>query len=127
MFENISVLRMSQAMTNHASTRQSVIAENVAHADTPAYKAKTVKPFAELYGSSSDTQLKSTRSGHLDFQHSPTSVQDAIVPSEAEASPNGNNVGLERELMNASIARHDFDTAIAIYKSTLNVLRTSIR
>ena len=36
----LNVLQLASGLMAHASARQRVIAENVAHADTPGYKAR---------------------------------------------------------------------------------------
>ena len=43
---DINVLSLASALAAHASARQQVIAENVAHADTPGYRARDIADFA---------------------------------------------------------------------------------
>lgn len=127
MFDKLDIMRMSQAMTSHASTRQATIAQNIANSDTPGYKSQDVAPFAETYSSQTVETLRATRDGHLGARSS--TFQPSFISGEVKGalSPNGNSVSLETELMRASQTRHEFDTAISIYKSSLNILRTSIR
>ena len=47
MFDNLEILRLSQAMARHAGARQAVAAQNLAHADTPGYKTRDLTPFGE--------------------------------------------------------------------------------
>ena len=47
---DISILRMADSLAAYASVRQGVIAQNIAHADTPGYRSRDVLPFAEAYG-----------------------------------------------------------------------------
>lgn len=127
MFDKLDIMRMSQAMASHASKRQATIAQNVANADTPDYKARDVVAFAETYASRDANGLRATRDSHLsvsDSKYTPTVMTDE---TRGALSPNGNSVSLETELMRASETRHQFDTAISIYKSSLNILRASIR
>jgi flagellar basal-body rod protein FlgB len=127
MFDKLDIMRMSQAMTSHASTRQATIAENVANADTPGYKARDVVSFADTYEVQGGNAPRATRAGHFlgsDADHKPTIIRE---DTRGTVSPNGNSVSLETELMRSSETRHQFDTAITIYKTSLNILRTSIR
>ena len=39
------ILRIASAMASHASARQSVVANNIANADTPGFKARDTQPF----------------------------------------------------------------------------------
>ena len=48
MFDNLEVLQMSQAMARHAGARQAIAARNLAHADTPGYKARDLVAFPQL-------------------------------------------------------------------------------
>ena len=41
----IDILSLASALAAHANVRQEVIAENVAHADTPGYRARDVAAF----------------------------------------------------------------------------------
>lgn len=127
MFDKLDIMRMSQAMSSHASTRQATIAQNVANADTPGYKARDVVAFSEAYEGANVQPLRASREGHLsgsESTYTPTIFTDS---TRGALSPNGNSVSIETELMRASETRHQFDTAISIYKSSLNILRTSIR
>ncbi len=65
MFEKLEIFRMAGAMAQHATARQSVIAENIAQADTPGYKARDVAPFAQTYKADDSQQMRKTRAGHL--------------------------------------------------------------
>lgn len=42
MDTKLSLLRLASDLAAHAATRQSVIAENIAHADTPGYRARDI-------------------------------------------------------------------------------------
>jgi flagellar basal-body rod protein FlgB len=42
------------------------------------------------------------------------------------ASPNGNNVSLEQEMFAAAEANGDHDRALAVYRSAMTILRTSV-
>jgi flagellar basal-body rod protein FlgB len=45
---------------------------------------------------------------------------------DAVADPNGNSVALETEMLRAVDVKRQHDRALAIYKSSLTVLRTAI-
>ena len=45
MFENLQIFRMAHAMAAHAGARQTVVARNMANADTPGYTAQDIAPF----------------------------------------------------------------------------------
>ena len=63
MFERLALSRLAGALANHAADRQAVVAENVANADTPGYRARDLRPFAELM-ERGDMPMAVTRAGH---------------------------------------------------------------
>ncbi|MEM5476671.1 FlgB family protein [Pacificibacter sp. AS14] len=126
MFQKLDIFQMASGLAKHASTRQETIAKNIANADTPEYRAKDIASFEETYSDeATGTSMKSSRAGHLhgnDAQNTPIKFVDAPGPS----SPNGNSVTLEAEMMKATEVRHQHDLAMSVYKSSMNILRTSI-
>jgi flagellar basal-body rod protein FlgB len=126
VFEKLEIFRTAQAMAVHAGARQAVVAQNMANADTPGYAAREIKPFkAVMDADKSGFGLKATRAGHLNgaqnsLQFDVTKVRDAL------ADPNGNSVSLEQEMINAADVKRQHGLALAIYKSSLTILRTAI-
>lgn len=127
MFKNLEVFRMSHAMAVHAGTHQAAVAQNIANADTPGYQAREVASFRDVYqpAGNSASNLRATRVGHLGGQqpHGPFEIQ---LRQSGPSSPNNNNVSLEMEMVAAVNVKRQHDRAITIYKSALNVLRTSL-
>ena len=125
MFESPEILRMAHAMARHASARQAVISTNVAHADTPGYRAQDTVPFAEHYRTvrSGADDLRATRPSHtgLSTRGSDPRLHEVFVPGGAD--PNGNTVSIESEMIRAAEARHQHDLALGIYRSASTILR----
>ena len=126
MFEKLEIFRTANAMAVHAGTRQAVVAQNMANADTPGYSARAVKSFQDVMDAGqSGFGLKATRPAHLNG--SSNSLQfDVSKARGAQADPNGNSVSMEQEMMNAVDVKRQHDQALAIYKSSLTILRTAI-
>lgn len=122
MFENVEIMRMAQSMATHAGHRHATIAANVAHADTPGYRARDTKDFATVY-SGSGLQMRQTRTDHIGTDRQEHATE---IDASAREKPNGNSVSVEAEIMKASQVRHDHDTALAIFKSSLDILRMSV-
>ena len=128
MFENLQIFRMAQAMAVHAGKRQAVISANIANADTPGFAAKDVAPFHTLVdeGPGQASQgMRATRVGHLNATDPARPLEVAMREGE-EADPNGNTVSLETEMIHAVDTKRQHDRALAIYRSSLNILRMSI-
>lgn len=125
MLKSIEILRMAHALAAHASTRQGLSAANAANADTPGFRARDLPDFAEIYrgGNGDGMALRHTRDGHL----SPAltgSARSVLAPGVEK--PNGNTVSLEGEMMRAAAIRGEHDKALAVYKSTLSMIRSSL-
>lgn len=124
MFDRIETLRMASALTAHASERQKLIAQNVANADTPGFRARDLGRFAETYNSDAATHMRSTRPGHatgLGWGGN-AGAKDA----GGEPAPNGNTVSVEEEMIRTAQARREFDIAISVTRSSLSMIRTSL-
>ncbi|OCX65390.1 flagellar biosynthesis protein FlgB [Thioclava sp. SK-1] len=125
MFENMQIMKMAESMARHAAQRQTVVSQNMANANTPGYKAQDVAPFSETYTEGADSPMRATRAGHIGADHMVTSsVMTRSDPGTM--SPNGNSVSVETEMVKAVEVKRQHDQALAIYKSTLNILRTSV-
>lgn len=123
MFEKLELTRMAQALAAQSGARMAVIAENVANADTPGYKARDMPAFAEVYATER-LEMRATRPGHL---NAPSRAALPIPDtSRGRESPNGNSVSLEAEMVKSVEARQNHDMALAIYRATADVIRTSL-
>ncbi|MBC7179972.1 MAG: FlgB family protein [Roseovarius sp.] len=126
MFENMEIFRMAHALARHAGARQAVVSQNMANADTPGYAARDIAAFAQVYAPDGGGQaLRATRAGHMLGADARLDFAVAKDP-DAVADPNGNSVTLETEMLRAVDVKRQHDRALAIYKSSLTVLRTAI-
>lgn len=126
MFDGIETLRMAKQMAVHAAGRQAVIAANVANADTPGYRAGDLRAFADTYARRGEAlDLKATRPAHLAATEARVTGSVLHDPS-AEPSPNGNTVSLETELVRSASAKRQHDVSLAIYRASLDILRSSL-
>lgn len=126
MFENLEVFRMAHAMARHAGARQAVVSQNMANADTPGYAARDVAPFSTYISRREPDHLaRTTRSTHMLGQNGIRDFE-VIEDPAAAVDPNGNSVSLETEMLRSVDVKRQHDRALAIYKSSLSVLRTAI-
>ena len=109
MFEKLELTRMAQALSAHAGARLGLIAQNVANADTPGYKARDLPDFATTWARGSTAEV--------------TAVERN---AQADASPDGNTVSVESEMLAAAEVRQSNEMALAIYRSTSDILRASL-
>ena len=125
MFENLDVFKMSAALAQYSGQRQAIVSQNVANADTPGFVARDLPDFKKFYAPTGDpAQQRATRAGHLNGM---LAGQPAgMIRTPGDASPNGNQVSLEMEMLKSVEAKRQHGRAIAIYKSSLSVLRSTL-
>lgn len=126
MFSDLNVFKMAYAMATHAGKRQAVVSRNTANADTPGYRARDIEPFSETYANKRPgTGMLSTREKHF---HGGTQA-DHVWPEfqiDSAIDPNKNSVSVEEEMLRAVDVKRQHDRALAIYRTSMNVLRTSL-
>ena len=124
---NLNILRLASSLAAHSTTRQQVVAENIAHADTPGYRARDIADFSEVMRTSTtDFSARTTRPGHIDFGAGPSGFEPREVAALGAESPNGNSVSLEDQMVRAAELRRSHDLALGVYKKSLDILRASI-
>lgn len=123
MFEKLELTRLAQSLAAHSGARMAVIAQNVANADTPGYKAKDLPAFAAVFADDGG-DMRATRAGHL--TDASAAMMPAIEAANGREAPNGNSVSLEGEMVKSVEARQNHDMALAIYRATSDVIRASL-
>jgi flagellar basal-body rod protein FlgB len=124
MFEKLEITAMAQAMAAHAGARLGVIARNVANADTPGYVTQDVGDFADVWRETAGDGMRATRPGHIGAASSHVSGES--FAAQGHASPNGNSVSIEAEMVKMVETRQQSDMAMAIYRGTSDVIRASL-
>ena len=108
--------------------RQSVLAQNVANADTPGYAAKDVKQpdFAKLVAGAG-THLPMLRTDPKDIAPVSTAGQfEEVKQPVTESAPNGNSVQLEDQMMKISSNASDHALTTSLYKKQLALLKIAL-
>ena len=126
MLEELPLFKMAAGMARHASARHHVVAENVANADTPEFRARDVKPFSEYVNE--PFMARATRAGHVGFQPLARAGNnpEVLQSSETSTSGNGNTVSLESEMIKAAEAKGQHDMAMSIYRKAHDFLRLGL-
>ena len=110
------------------STRQTVLSQNVANADTPNYQPRDLKAQdfrAELRGQSARLAPATTSQQHLASRT--ISGPDRVEKQRpAETTLSGNSVQLDTEMMKVADTAIDYQMTTNIYRRNLAMLRTAI-
>jgi flagellar basal-body rod protein FlgB len=95
--------------------RQAAVADNIANANTPAFKAKDVTPFSAVLDNT-ELALASTSAGHLAVDENNSIGKVGGKADTWEVTDSGNSVGLENELIKAANINQQ-------YKLTTNIMK----
>lgn len=126
MFDRLEILQLARGLSAYSGARQSVLAENVANANTPGYRARDLPEFANAYRSSAGmVDLLQTRSGHFAAESKGSALATPIFDNLQADAP-GNTVSVEHELTRAADIRSDHNRALAVYSASLDVIRAAI-
>jgi flagellar basal-body rod protein FlgB len=125
----LSMLREKMSWLN---SRQSLLSQNVANADTPNYMAKDLKPidFEQSLRDAtrpSASNLMLTNSRHIAVN--PTSPGGNFEEqSTGQGLPNGqgNTVAVEEEMIKVADTQAQYQAAANIYSKAISMMRTAI-
>ena len=114
--------------------RQDVLAKNIANADTPDYAAKDLDEGAfrrVLAGASRSlgpVRPVATHPGHIARPPAGAEARPAeVIEAADEASPSGNAVVLEEQLMKVARTQMDYQTMTNLYRKHMSMFRTALR
>jgi flagellar basal-body rod protein FlgB len=104
--------------------RQGTLAENVANADTPGYKARDLKtPTFEVASANAPQR---TDPGHISSFGAKGTDMRAQRASSFETTPRGNSVVLEDEMIRVAQNQMDYQTVSSLYQKGLGLMKIAI-
>jgi flagellar basal-body rod protein FlgB len=109
--------------------RQDTLSQNVANADTPRYVARDLKPLDfddTLNATRQGTAMMTTNVRHIALTPSRSGTFEDHETPDQEASPNGNAVSLEMEMIKVSETQAEFQAAANLYAKAMTMMKTAI-
>lgn len=91
---DIGLFRLAEKRLNWVEQRQQVLAQNIANASTPNFKARDLSPFQSSLAEQG-VELAQTDPGHLSGLHSSAQGRETAAHGR---SPDGNTVSMEEQL-----------------------------
>lgn len=131
--DDLSVMRVLHQTMQYGTQRQSLIGENVAHANTPDFTPKDItrsefeRVLSNVGGPSAGVDVMRTHPMHIAGPEGGKRVYSAEASPDSETTINGNSVVLEEQMVRQVEARMTFETALTLYQKNLNMLRTAAR
>ena len=131
-FSKIPLLTLLTRKMGWLQQRQVVLSQNVANGDTPDYRAKDLRPFdfkRELDHATDRLATRRTDAMHLASDGGKGGTGGRAVqksPEKYEASPQGNTVVLEEEMLKIADTQMDHTMIANLYKKQLGLLKLAL-
>ena len=110
--------------------RQTLLAENVANAETPGFRARELEAYsfdAELRSSAiAAVTTAATQPGHFSVSSSENGGFGLSPESHFQTSTRGTAVNLEDEMMKDTANQMDYQTTTTLYTRSLRLIRTAL-
>ncbi len=121
-----SIFSVLKSRMHWHQTRQKVLAENVANADTPKFRPRDLKDFAltvpQLTGTMAPVR---TNVMHLNGAGDGRTFDSKRV-KDFETRPSGNAVSLEDEMLKVADNQSQYQLAATLYSKSLGYLKTAL-
>lgn len=122
----VNLFEFAARQASWLSARQSVVATNVANADTPGFKAKDVVPFENVLDRTHMT-MAATKRGHMHPGGNPEPDVVKMHDRAWETSHSRNSVRLEQELLKAGEVKRDMALNTSVTRTFHRMLMSSLR
>ena len=120
------VLQLASQSAQWLSARQSLIASNVANANTPGYRALDLQPFSAVLDSTQVTMV-TTNPAHM----TPTQEEFAsarVVESDSpDETLSGNSVNLEEEMIKLGDVNREYSIGTNIKRAIHQMLMSALK
>ena len=132
---DLTMLSALKSKMRWHQSRQRVIAENIANADTPGYAAKDLKPLQfksllaqpqQVRGAAPSVMPVKTSASHLAGLPMPKRAEGEVKRVDFEVTPQGNGVVLEDQMIKLADNQMEYEAAANLYQRGLSLLRTAI-
>jgi flagellar basal-body rod protein FlgB len=122
---DIPILSMLRTRMQWHQERQRILAENVANADTPDYRARDLAPpnFEHELKTASLTMAR-TNPAHMEAVGGSQFADDKHL--HYEVRPRGTEMSPEEEMLKLAGNQMDYDAVTSLYTHSLTLIKTAI-
>jgi flagellar basal-body rod protein FlgB len=124
----IQLFALASKQAEWLSVRQEVVANNIANANTPQYKAKDVSSFDAVLD---NTSMRMARTNAAHFGDSALSnnvkVEEAALNDEIGIQESGNTVALSKELSKAGEVKRQYELSANLVKSFNSMMLLTVK
>lgn len=122
----IQFFELASRQAEWLSVRQSVVAGNIANANTPGYRAKDVSPFQSVL---ENTGIRMAATNPMHFTEASLSSEITEVEPNKDVGEqiSGNTVGLAEELMKQGQVKREFELNAGLVKAYHRMMLMTVR
>ena len=122
-----NVLDLAARQASWLLTRENLVAQNVANANTPGYRTNDLSHFEAAIQTAS-LQLTTTSSRHISIAESELQpAPDEVTTAKSDTFLSGNNVSLESEMMKGGEINRAYSLNAAVVKAFNGMLVQSAK
>jgi len=122
----IQLFELASRQAEWLSVRQSVVAGNIANANTPAFRAKDVTPFQSVL-ETTGARMAATHPAHFTETEMASNVIETKPTEEIGVQESGNTVGLAEEMMKQGQIKREFDLNAGLVKAFHRMMLMTVR
>ncbi len=129
--QNIALFQAMGAKMGYLNTRQGLIANNIANADTPEYRPRDLTKvdfgavLKDVTGSSK-IRVNQTRAGHMIPGGDIDNARDRKVRMTYEVAPADNAVIIEEQMVEATKTTMDYNLMTSLMRKNVGLIRTAL-
>lgn len=129
--QNIGLFKALNAKMHYLDTRQKVLAQNVANADTPGYVPKDLSKVdfgrvLQKVTKDNNVQVDTTNPMHMPPADHIDDPKNRAAKLVYEVAPVGNEVSLEEQMVKSSQNTMDYSLMTTLYQKNVNMIKTAL-
>jgi flagellar basal-body rod protein FlgB len=122
----IYLLQLASQEAKWLSARQSTVANNIANANTPGFRAMDVKPFSDVLANT-DVAMAATNPAHMTSDPDDGTATRSLEADSWDATLSGNSISLEQELMKEGDINRSFTLNTNVKRAFHQMLMSSLK
>ena len=120
------VLQLASQSAQWLSARQSLIASNVANANTPGYRALDLQPFSAVLDSTQVTMV-TTNPAHMRPTQEEFASARVVESDSPDETLSGNSVNLEEEMIKLGDVNREYSMGTNIKRAIHQMLMSALK
>lgn len=126
MIDGISLFTTMTQKMDYLTTRHTLLAQNVANADTPGYESHDLRTFTEALRTVKPVGMTASHGRHMVSNLGGTTFREETHVGGWEVAPSGNEVTLEEQMIEAADNSRDYRLATNLMQKHVSMLKATL-